>query len=446
MSVVRLPEARTIHAADLFCGAGGTSLGMGRACRRLGLKLDLTAINHWPIAIDTHSANHPAARHLCESLDGVDPRKVIPSGRLDFLVASPECIYHSRALAGKPINDQSRASAWHVIRWLESLNPKVFLVENVPEFADWGPARRMEKRGRVGLYPDPARKGETFRAWCAAAVSLGYTVEVRRLCAADYGDATTRERLFVMGRRSTKKARIEWPEATHARVTAAASLRQLKPWRAAREIIDWSIPGNSIYGRKKPLAPKTLARIAEGLRRFGGEQFTLAQGGGGVARHISQPVPTITTDGAVRVVDPIVVTLRNHTAPRTIDEPLTTISGSGNHHMLLEAFIACYYGTTNLRPVSQPLPTITTKDRFALVEPVVIDGQMLDIRVRMLHTRELARATSFNDDYFLAGNNEEQKKQIGNAVPGELSTALCLTALKPFAAARRQRRQFEGVA
>src|SRR5579883_819451 len=129
---------KPIRAADLFCGAGGTSTGLATACDLMGRKLELLAVNHWQIAVETHSLNHPSAKHLCETLDGVDPRKAV-SGQLDLLVASPECTHHSIARGGKPVNDQSRASAWHVVRWAEALRPKAILVENVREFQTWGP-------------------------------------------------------------------------------------------------------------------------------------------------------------------------------------------------------------------------------------------------------------------------------------------------------------------
>jgi DNA (cytosine-5)-methyltransferase 1 len=105
-----------ITAVDLFCGAGGTSTGLYNACVSMGKKVDLLAINHWQKAIDTHQANHPDARCLCAPLESIDPRVAVPSGHLDLLVASPECTYHSNARGGKPINDQLRASAWHVLR------------------------------------------------------------------------------------------------------------------------------------------------------------------------------------------------------------------------------------------------------------------------------------------------------------------------------------------
>jgi DNA (cytosine-5)-methyltransferase 1 len=227
------------------------------------------------------------------------------------------------------------------------------------------------------------------------------------------------------------------------RIPIAAARRQAVEARR-KEIIDWSLQRASrIYGRPKPLSKNTMERIAEGIKKILWRQaFTLSQCGGGVARDVKSPIPTLTTDGAMRVVEPMVVTLRKNASARSVAEPLTAISASGNHHVLVEAFIACYYGTTNLHPVSEPLPTITTKDRFALVEPIIVDGQMLDIRTRMFEPHELAAATSFDADYEFSGTKTEIKKQIGNAVPGELARALCRAQLAPFAAkAGRDRRE-----
>lgn len=108
-----------LQASDLFCGLGGFSAGLLDACKEINRGADLLAINHWPRAIATHKLNHPAVSHLCENLDNVDPRKVVPGGKLDVLLASPECTHHSRARGGKPMSDQSRANAWHILRCAE---------------------------------------------------------------------------------------------------------------------------------------------------------------------------------------------------------------------------------------------------------------------------------------------------------------------------------------
>src|ERR1044072_640770 len=153
---------KKIHAIDLFCGAGGSSTGLKYACDALGVDVELMAINHWDVAIATHSENHPNANHLCTGVDQVDPRKLLREGkiknRIDLLWASPECQHHSIARGGKTINDQSRATAWCILRWIEALYIKTVIIENVKEFQTWGP---IGANGR----PLKSKKGETFLAF-----------------------------------------------------------------------------------------------------------------------------------------------------------------------------------------------------------------------------------------------------------------------------------------
>lgn len=482
-------RSSSIHAADLFCGAGGTSAGLLLAAEELGLSVNLLAINHWPIAIETHSANHKAAVRLCESLDNVNPRKAIPSGRLHLLTASPECTHHSIARGGKPMNDQSRASAWHVLRWAEALRIDNILIENVKEFQGWGP---LGANGR----PMKSRVGETFHAFLNALRSLGYAVDFRVLNAADYGDPTTRERLFIMARRARKK--IHWPEPTHSRDGDPTLFGKRDRWKAAREIIDWNIKGESIFTRKRPLAPATIERIIAGLRKFGGknaEPFIVVLRNNQDARSLDKPLPTVTTSGAhFGLCEPFIVSAggpevsarsvsqpmntvltRDHMAlvepfiihvthsgstnrSRSIDSPVPTVTTANGGELalvepfvigqqsgavaravddplptvatkgaiaLVEPFLMSYYGNGTAESVASPLPTVTTKDRFALVEP----GQV-DIRFRMLQPHELARAMSFPDDYRFAGNRSERVKQIGNAVPVGVAKALCRALLE----------------
>ncbi len=381
---------KTIFAADLFCGAGGTSSGLRDACNDLGLNLHLTAINHWDVAIATHSANHPDAEHLCESLDGVDPRKVIRGGKLRLLVASPECIHHSRARGGKPMSDQSRASAWHVLRWCEALQVQDVLVENVIEFREWGPL------GANGL-PLKRRKGETYQAFLNALRSLGYTVEDRVLCAADYGDPTSRKRLFIRARKGNRK--ITWPEPTHSPRGEATLFGKLPAYRAAREIIDWDDKGRSIFNRKRPLSPNTMKRILAGLRKFGGLPFVLPNEGvhrGNAPRSVDDPVNpalsevegTITARrGAGHVVNPFLVMLaqRGENDARNADCPLLTVTAQGQHTPALatsasagasvglaQPFILGQQSGGAPRSVNDPLPTITTDGAIAVVEPFTL--------------------------------------------------------------------------
>ncbi len=72
---------RRLQVADMFCGAGGTSTGLLNACAHLERRVDLVAVNHWERAVETHAANHPKAKHLCEDLTTADPRKAVPGGK-----------------------------------------------------------------------------------------------------------------------------------------------------------------------------------------------------------------------------------------------------------------------------------------------------------------------------------------------------------------------------
>lgn len=203
----------------------------------MGFDLNLVAVNHWDIAIASHTANHPYAKHECASIDAVDPRKLVPGGRLNLLVASPECTHHSNARGGRPMNDQSRSSAWLILRWAELLYIENIIIENVREMRSWGPLGADSR-------PLKSKRGEFFFAFISALKAAGYNVEHRILNAADYGDPTTRERLFIIARRGNKK--IIWPAQTHAPADKLKSMsgglfkrKPLKQWVPARDIIDW---------------------------------------------------------------------------------------------------------------------------------------------------------------------------------------------------------------
>lgn len=384
---------RLIHAADLFCGAGGTSEGLVRACERMGFTLDLVAVNHWPRAVETHAANHPKARHYCARIDQVVLKEAFPGGKLDLLVASPECIFHSIARGGKPVDDQRRESAWGVLRWVDELRPRHVVIENVPEFRKWGPLGADNK-------PLKSKKGVIFDAWIQALRSYGYVVEWRVLNAADYGDPTTRRRLFVQARRGRRIP--AWPLASHAE--EPGGLFPASPWRAAREVIDWTWPSRSIFGRKRPLAPTTLERIAEGLRRFGGaaaEPFLLYLTHGGRVRSIDEPVPTVTCAkrGELGLAQPFVVKTAhkggNGAYVRSVDDPLYAVTTAPGTEMgVVQPFFVEFHGKKageqpRICSVDDPLPTLTCEPRFAVAQPFLVSP---------CHGEGLARRTHSLDD------------------------------------------------
>lgn len=429
------PSKKSFVVVDLFCGAGGSTSGVSEACEELGLDYQLICINHWDQAISTHSANHPKATHLCTAIDNVDPKKVVPGGRINLMWASPECTHHSIARGGRPMNDQSRASAWHVIRWAESLYIDAICIENVREFQNYGP---LGINGR----PIKAKQGETFRAFIEALRSLSYRVEWKVLNAADYGDPTTRERFFLLARRNNRK--IVWPEPSHSADGGTDLFGSKKKWRGAREIIDWAIPNASIFTRKKPLAASTMRRIEAGISKFCGEYaqpflvmlrnhgnarsleepvpalcahgnhvglaesnlvqfsagapFILQQQSGGVPRSVAEPLPTVATKGAIAVVEPVITpdgpvqqdlapflvhTQHPHHTHKSVEDPMGTVTAQSSTIALCEPFLVEYHGNhpdrhdgdVRVKSIHEPLPTQTCANRFGLAQPVAVPGE-----------------------------------------------------------------------
>lgn len=377
----------TVLAADLFCGAGGTSTGLIQACDQIGRRLRLSAVNHWQRAVETHAANHPKAAHHCEDLTTLDPRKAVPGGKLDLLVASPECTHHSVARGGMPVNDQSRASAWCVLRWCTALRVDRVLIENVPEFETWGP---IGTNGR----PLRSRKGETFRAFIGGLESLGYRVDWRVLNAADYGGATTRRRMFIQAARG--KRPIRWPEPTHEPNPMLGLFGLRQRWRAAREVIDWSIPGESIFGRKRPLSENTLRRIEAGIRKFCGKMaqpflMMMSQSGsnGDRLRPVDVPISTITTADDIALVSPFVMHTTHHGGERVypIGEPLPCVTGAnrGEQALVHPFIVPTNYGerqgqSPRHHDIDRPLPTVTAGGvSHGLVEPFIVPHRKFDL-------------------------------------------------------------------
>ena len=427
-----MSEGKTYLVADLFCGAGGSSTGAQRAITEIGGEMELVAINHWNTAVATHQANHPTARHLVEDVSVVDPEAVVKEGRLDLLMASPECKYYSRARGGKPIHDQGRMNPWVVHNWLTKLDVRCVLIENIPEFTQWGP---LDADGR----PDKSQRGKHFEAWFMTFLSLGYQAEWRMLNAADYGDATSRIRFFLMARNDGKP--VVWPEPSHAKGDTGMFPGRL-PWRGAREIINWQDSGRSLLDdpkyRKKPLSQKTRLRIARGLQRFGGpfaplyvqlldlpapdgdlkdvgeqsapepfiqanrnnnaprsvdepiptvttahgggsfivepsmQSFMLSQQSGGAPRSTDDPAPTVAAAGAISLVQPMIVEYYGKSDARETDEPLSAIT-SMNKHALAKPTLVQYYGNGGASDIDEPVPTITTKARHGLAEPTLVE-------------------------------------------------------------------------
>lgn len=360
-------KPRTMRAVDLFCGGGGTSTGLALAMKALGHNVDLVAVNHWQVAVETHTRNHPWARHVCERVEAVDKFGLFPGhASVDGIAASPECVEFSVAKGGRPVNDQRRTGAWYVLDWVSQLKPKWVVVENVPEFKKWGKIDKAGKRLRHS-------EGTIYKAWKEAFRGLGYNLVDPVLNAADYGAYTTRRRLYVLAKRG--KQPIHVPAVTHADPKKGPIPEGLKPWRAAREILDFSLPSESIYGTRsngRALSQRTLDRIAKGLRTspHGGALEPLAR----AVETRAGPIPLRSLIGpaGVPIVEEMLVELYGTGSTRSTDKPLGTVTASGEHFALADArFTLGQHGGAELRADTEPVATIATGGALRLVEALI---------------------------------------------------------------------------
>lgn len=344
---------------DLFAGGGGASTGIEAA---LGRSVDI-AINHSPVALAVHDANHPGTRHLTADIWEVKPKEATGGRHVDLLWASPDCTHFSVAKGGKPRKQNIRSLAWAVCRWAADVRPDVIALENVAEFKGWGP---LDKDGK----PIKTKMGQTFLRWKRRLENLGYVVDFRILDASHFGAPTRRRRLFLVARCDGQ--RIVWPRPTHG--------PGLKPFRTAAECIDWSLPCPSIFERKKPLAEKTLWRIAQGIKRFVIENpkpFIVKFQENSIGQPITQPLDTVMA-GAPRfgLVSPSIVEMNHSNAPHGAHEPLGVVTTQGNRFNLVTPIVAGVggrAGQSEATPGDAPVGTITAKNDRVVVAPYMVE-------------------------------------------------------------------------
>lgn len=349
---------------DCFAGGGGASVGIEMA---LGRPVDI-AINHDPDAILIHKTNHPDTLHLTEDIFKVDLQKYIKGQHVALMWASPDCTSHSKAKGGKPREKGLRILPWAVYKHAKAILPEVIIMENVEEIQQWGP---LDAAG----HPIKERKGEDYKRLITAMKSLGYIFDSRELVAADYGASTTRKRWYAIFRRDGKD--IVWPEPTHSK----GGVNGLQPWEPICKYLDLQDFGNSIFGRKKPLAKNTMNRIARGLEKFVfncPEPFIVQVNHGGDnfrGQSIYEPMPTITQKHGFGVVTPFITPymFRNNTgAPGSdITDPMLTIT-TGGHRGIISPLLIQYHSETTKngvrgQSVTEPIQTIDTSNRYGLV-------------------------------------------------------------------------------
>ena len=485
---------------DNFAGGGGASTGIELAT---GISVDI-AINHDLEAIRMHKANHPNTKHYCEDVWQVDPVEVCKGHPVGLAWFSPDCKHFSKAKGGKPKDKFIRGLAWVACRWAGLVRPRVIMLENVEEFKTWGPFNRSHR-------PIKEKQGVTFQKFVGQLKDLGYEVEYRELVAADYGAPTMRKRFFLIARCDGKP--IVWPEPTYAPADSEeVKAGLLKPYVGAYTQLDFSLPCPSIfdtseeikekYGIRavRPLAQKTMGRIARGLKKFvldNPEPFiiqcnqqclispTLIQyhsetskdgvrgqaiedpimtvdssnryglvtsflhkyydgGYKGAGETVENPLPTVTAWDHNSVVTANLIQMNNHCDGKDIKQPLPTITAGDGHFGVVRAFLIKYYGQGIGQDIQKPLDTVTAQDRFGLVTINGTDYQIVDIGRRMLEPKELYGCQGFPDDYIIDHDytgktypRSEQVKRCGNAVCPPIPAALVRANLPELCVAKR---------
>lgn len=368
---------------DNFAGGGGASTGIELAT---GYSVDI-AINHDPEAIRMHKVNHPNTEHYCENVWAVDPVKACNGHPVGLAWFSPDCKHFSKAKGGKPKDKNIRGLAWVACRLAGLVRPRVIMLENVEEFKTWGPLNR-------GHHPIKSKQGKTFERFVQQLTDLGYEVDFRELVAADYGAPTMRKRFFMIARCDGEP--IVWPEPTHGPADSEkVEEGLLKPYVGAYTQLDFSLPCPSIfdtseeikekYGIRavRPLAPKTMDRIARGIKKFvleNPEPFIIQCNHGGERRpnDIREPMPTITGKHGYGVVEPYLVQCKYNNEAQDVRKPIGTLTTVGSH-LLVEpklapiidkAYGGNYQGAGS--KVDEPIDTITTVDHNRLIVPTLI--------------------------------------------------------------------------
>jgi DNA (cytosine-5)-methyltransferase 1 len=466
--------------ADLFAGGGGASLGIERA---LGRSVDL-AVNHNPEAIAMHAANHPTAHHMREDVWAVNPVEACAGRPVELLWASPDCRHFSRAKGGKPVSPKIRSLAWVVTRWARAVRPAVICLENVAEFQTWGPLSGEQPiKERAGetfrkWVGQLERMGYCVRWRILNAADFGAPTSRRRLflvARLDGQEPVWPTPTHGPGRAlpyRTAAECIDWfipcpsifdrkkplAEATLLRIAHGVMryvVNAKKPFilnlthggrcepidegmrtvtgahRGEKALVVPTLIQTG-YGERSGQAPRTLD-IKNPIGTLVGSQkhalvsaFIAKHYGGVVGGPVEVPLGTITQIDHHSLVGASLLKLYGTSTGADASDPMHTVTGQGGHIGLVATFLVKYYGTAIGQDAAEPLDTITTKGRFGLVT-VTIDGEqyaIVDIGMRMLQPRELARAQGFPDSYILTGTKTSQVARIGNSVCPDVAEAV----------------------
>lgn len=402
---------------DLFCGAGGTSLGFHRAKYNGENIAEVVAcVNHDAMAIKSHSKNFPECQHFTEDVRTLDvtklPRKEPGDNRIWVLWASLECTHFSNAKTGAR-NADSRTLAHALYPYIQHINPDLVQIENVREFMSWG---ELDEAGK----PINRKKGIHYVQWRQEVESMGYRYQSKLLNSADYGSYQSRLRYFAVF--AKPQMPIVFPEPSHDRTAKNG----LPKWKAVRDVLELEKVGVSIFHRKKALSPNTMKRILAGLVKFVGNgegQYIIRSNGGDAkdrVRSTEVPLNTLTTSPNSAIVSPEFLIRHYGGEPQSkstsLDNPAPTIT-TRPHESLVhieKGFLLQYNGQPDqsVTSLSVPSRTLTCRDRFGLTSCAFIDNQfgtgrpsgigepshtLMAVPKQRLVTAQFLMATNFNN-------------------------------------------------
>ena len=355
-------------AVELFCGAGGLSLGLHDA----GFSV-LAGADSDRFSVETHVAN---LRGLGYCGDLTDPRDLLDHlaawgiERVDVVAGGVPCQPFSRAGrqrlrslvdAGQRSGDDARAHLWDsFLQVVAELKPRAVLVENVPDLAVWNDAAVL-----VGLQ-------EGLR-------SLGFTTEARILGAYDHGVPQFRSRLFLVG--ISAGGRMRWPEPLPRRNTLRDAIADLPSVGADQRAETLAYEG--------PPSSQLQVRLRRGLTRHE-RPF--------IYDHITR---------AVRPDDAEAFALLR--PGQTYDDLPARLQRYRND------IFRDKYKRLEWDNLSRTITAHIAKDGYWYIHPEVD---------RTLSIREAARLQTFPDWYRFAGPPSVRFRQIGNAVPPMLAEAV----------------------
>jgi DNA (cytosine-5)-methyltransferase 1 len=178
----------TLTAVDCFCGAGGLSLGLGKAGFDVRLSFDSDQV-----AVDTYRKNLPGRAEVLDAtvVTGAAIRELTGLGRgqLDLLAGGPPCQGFSLQRRGARTDPRNRL-VLRYLEWVIDLRPHAFLIENVEAIGS------LRGRAVVAELSDQAS-------------ALGYSLHSAVLDAVDYGIPQHRRRMIIIGLRDSDA--FEWP-------------------------------------------------------------------------------------------------------------------------------------------------------------------------------------------------------------------------------------------